>query len=193
MQEDILLQISNKLRELRKAQGITLQDVADNAGVTKSLVSQVENSRAVPSLLVLLNLIKAVGADLNSFFAAIDTTASTEKVIVKRRKEYTFFEKENATGFMYERVLSTTIGTQHVDVVLLTLQPGAQREMITTDALEMKYVINGEVEYLIADKTYHLSAGDSIYFDGREPHVPHNHASEAAVMLVFYFFGAAFG
>ena len=50
MQEDILFQISNKLKEVRKSKGVTLQEIADEAGVTKSLVSQIENSRTIPSL-----------------------------------------------------------------------------------------------------------------------------------------------
>ncbi len=51
MQEDILIQISNRLRELRKDKNITLQELADKAGVSKGLISQVENSRTIPSLL----------------------------------------------------------------------------------------------------------------------------------------------
>jgi transcriptional regulator with XRE-family HTH domain len=68
MQEDILLQISNKLKEVRKNKGVTLQEIANEAGVTKSLVSQIENSRTIPSLPVMLGLIKALDIDLNAFF-----------------------------------------------------------------------------------------------------------------------------
>ena len=68
MQEDILFQISNKLKEVRKGKGKTLQEIADDAGVTKSLVSQIENSRAIPSLPVMIGLIQALDIDLNIFF-----------------------------------------------------------------------------------------------------------------------------
>ncbi len=62
--DDIILQISQRLREVRKDRNSTLQEVADIAGVSNGLLSQVENSRTIPSLPVLFNLIKALGIDL---------------------------------------------------------------------------------------------------------------------------------
>jgi transcriptional regulator with XRE-family HTH domain len=53
MQEDIIIQISNRLKEIRKERNITLQELAEKAGITKSMLSQVENSRTIPSLNVL--------------------------------------------------------------------------------------------------------------------------------------------
>ena len=58
MQEDIIVQISNKLKEVRKDKNITLQELADSAGVSKGMLSQVENNRTIPSLTVFLNIIK---------------------------------------------------------------------------------------------------------------------------------------
>ncbi|MFZ8423189.1 helix-turn-helix domain-containing protein, partial [Staphylococcus aureus] len=37
MQEDIIIQITNKLKELRKEKNITLQELADSAGVSKGM------------------------------------------------------------------------------------------------------------------------------------------------------------
>ncbi len=95
MQEDIIIQISNRLKDIRKDKNITLQELAESAGVTKSMLSQVENSRSIPSLSVLLNLIKALDIDLNEFFKNINIQ-SQDKVILKKKEQYESFEKENA-------------------------------------------------------------------------------------------------
>ena len=48
MQEDIIVQITNKLKDIRKEKNITLQELAESAGVTKGMLSQVENNRTIP-------------------------------------------------------------------------------------------------------------------------------------------------
>ncbi len=188
MKEDILLQISKKLRDVRQEKNITLQEIADHSGVTKSLVSQVENSRTVPSLLVLMNLIKSLGIDLNDFFKDINLNPPEEKVIVKRPEQQVLFEKENAVGFEYHRILTTQLEKLHIDIVLLCVKPGATRPAISTNAYELKYMLSGEVEYQIGEKTYPLQTGDTLFFDGREPHVPVTKGEKPASMLVVYFF-----
>ena len=55
MQEDIIIQISKRLKDIRKEKDITLQQLADATGVSKGMLSQVENSRTIPSLTVLPN------------------------------------------------------------------------------------------------------------------------------------------
>jgi transcriptional regulator with XRE-family HTH domain len=137
MQEDIILQISNRLKDIRKEKNITLQELAESAGVTKSMLSQVENSRSVPSLGVLLNLIKALDIDLNEFFKNI-TLLYTDKVILKKKDDYQPFEKENATGFHYQRLFATTVHDYHIDFVLLRIEADAQRPMVETNAFEFK-------------------------------------------------------
>lgn len=189
MQEDIIIQISTKIKEKRKAKGITVQELADKAEVSKGLISQIENNRTVPSLLVLINIIRALNLDMNEFFNDINQQTQAARVLIKRKDEYQAFEKENAKGFLYKRVLTRNISAGPTDFVLLELKPGAKRsQIVKTDAYEYKYVIKGTVEYLINNEKYTLEAGDSIFFDGRLGHKPSNVGTDEALLLVVYFF-----
>lgn len=189
MQEDIIIQISTKIKEKRKAKGITVQELADKAEVSKGLISQIENNRTVPSLLVLINIIRALNLDMNEFFNDINQQTQTARVLIKRKDEYQSFEKENAKGFLYKRVLTRNIKGGPTDIVLLELKQGAKRnQIVKTDAYEYKYVIKGTVEYLINNEKYILETGDSIFFDGRLGHKPANVGTDDALLLVVYFF-----
>jgi len=62
------------------------------------------------------------------------------------------------------------------------------REKLITDAMEFKYIIEGSCSYQLDEKEYILEQGDSIFFDGRIPHVPINKNDTLCTMLVIYFF-----
>jgi transcriptional regulator with XRE-family HTH domain len=189
MTEDIIIQISNKIKEKRKAKGITIQELADKADVSKGLISQIENNRTVPSLLVLINIIRALNLDMNEFFNEIGTEQQSSKVIIKQEAAYQVFEKETAKGFLYKRVLTRSVKNYPVDIVILELKKGARRtQMVKTDAYEYKYIIQGKVEYQIENEKYILNTGDSLFFDGRLGHKPANIGDEDAKILVVYFF-----
>ena len=188
MQEDILIQISHRLKEVRTANKTTLQELADRAGVSKGLLSQIENSRTIPSLPVLINVIRSLGLDLNGFFDSIDFQKKSSGVILRKASEYQPFEKENANGFMYKRIMATTIKESHADFVLLKLKKGAKRGAVKTNAFEYKYLLEGKVEYTIGRKKYLMEAGDSLFFDARQPHHPANIGKSDALLLVVYFF-----
>lgn len=191
MQEDIIVQITNKLKEVRKEKNITLQELADNAGVTKGMLSQVENNRTIPSLTVFLNIIKSLQIDVNDFFKDINSLPATNKVIFKKKSQNQFFEKENAIGFSYQRLLSTTINDQHLDFVILTLQPNASRPMVSTDAYEFKLLLKGKVEYVIGNEVYVMEEGDTLLFDATVLHNPRNVGEGEAVLFVAYLFNKA--
>jgi len=189
MQEDILIQISNKIKGARKDKHTTVQELATKARVSKGLISQVENNRTIPSLPVLLAIIRALNLDLNDFFKDIIPLAKAPKVIIKKPSEYQKFEKENAKGFNYKRILTKDIKNLPIDIVLLELKRGARRAaMVHTEAYEFKYIIKGSVQYLIDGKKYRLEEGSSLFFDGRLGHTLSNAGKSDAQILVVYFF-----
>jgi transcriptional regulator with XRE-family HTH domain len=190
MQEDMIVQITTKLKDIRKEKNLTLQELADTAGVTKGMLSQVENNRTIPSLTVFLNIIKSLKIDINDFFQDFNTGGQASKVIFKKKTQYQPFEKENTIGYQYHRILSTTVDEYHVDFVLLTLMPNAQRAFVQTDAFEFKYMLKGKVEYTIGEEVFVMEAGDSIYFDATEPHNPKNIGEGEAQLLVLYIFNS---
>lgn len=187
MQEDMLVQITAKIKELRKEKNITLQELAEAAGVTKGMLSQVENNRTIPSLTVFLNIIKSLQIDINDFFQNF-TSAGDSKVIFKKKEGYKPFEKENRVGFHYQRILSSTVSDYHLDFVLLTLKPDAQSSLVETDAYEFKYLLSGKVEYIIGEEVFVMEAGDSIFFDATVPHNPKNLGDINAQLFVIYLF-----
>ncbi|WP_282635833.1 helix-turn-helix domain-containing protein [Sphingobacterium thalpophilum] len=188
MEDNTLFKISYKIKEIRKDKGITIQEVADRAGVSKGLISQIENNRTIPSLLVLINIISALNVDLNEFFKDFNSDLDSGPIIVRKKESYVPFEKESADGFLYKRIFSSAVDSSTMDIVLLELRPDAQRPMVETEAYEYKYMIKGRVEYMFQDRQVSLEEGDSIFFNGRLPHTPRNTDKENALMLIVYFF-----
>jgi transcriptional regulator with XRE-family HTH domain len=189
MQEDLLIQIGNKIKEVRKAKGITVQALADRAEVSKGLISQIENNRAIPSLPVLMKVILSLQINLPDFFEELRSVSGEAPVLIVKKSDYRTIQKEADKGFEYKRILTRTIAGGSTDIVLLELKKGASRKrLVHTEAYEYKYIIRGSLKYEIDGKEYLLDEGDSIFFDGRLGHRLSNPGTSNTLMLVIYFF-----
>jgi transcriptional regulator with XRE-family HTH domain len=189
MHEELLLLIGDKIKTRRNLKNITLEQLAQKAGVSKGLISQIENNRTVPSLPVLFNIIHCLEDNLRNFFEDMDDGASRSQILIVRKGQERHFTKEPVKGFTYKRILTRSIVSQATDVVLLELKKkAARRQMIRTDAFECKYMLKGSVEYQIDKETIVLYEGDTLFFDGRAAHRLRNIGDGDALILVFYFF-----
>ena len=189
MNEELLLLIGDKIKTRRTQKNITLEQLAQKAGVSKGLISQIENNRTVPSLPVLFNIIHSLEDNLPSFFEDLQNGSAGNHFLLVRAGQEKHFTKEPVKGFSYKRILTRSVASQATDVVLLELKKKAtRRQMIRTDAFECKYVLKGDIEYQIGKDTLLLHEGDTLFFDGREPHRLRNIGNGDATMLVFYFF-----
>jgi DNA-binding XRE family transcriptional regulator len=185
MHEELLLLIGDKIRTKRNQKNITLEQLARKAGVSKGLISQIENNRTVPPLPVLFNIIHSLEGNLRGFFEDMEDGFTKGQVLVVRKGQERHFTKEPVKGFTYKRILTRSIVSQATDVVLLELKKKAsRRQMIRTDAFECKYMLKGSVEYQIEKEMITLHEGDTLFFDGRAPHRLCNIGDGDALMLV---------
>ena len=134
MEDDILIQISNRIKDRRREKNMTVQELATLANVSKGLISQIENSRTVPSLIVLIEIIKSLDIDLNVFFKDIRHKGADFPLLIKRKNEYEHFEKEDAEGFNYQRIFTQSIKNSTIDIVILNLEQNASRPLVETQA-----------------------------------------------------------
>jgi DNA-binding XRE family transcriptional regulator len=93
MEQDILIQISNRIKERRREKNITVQELAIRANVSKGLISQIENSRTIPSLIVLIDIIKALEIDMNDFFKDIRSKSNYYPVLIRRKASMSILKR----------------------------------------------------------------------------------------------------
>lgn len=186
--QDYLIGIGKRIKEIRKGGKKTINEIAQRAEVTNGLISRIENGRTIPSLPVLLKIIAALDAEVVDFFGGMPQVNGTY-FVVSRKEANTSIEKEDdAVGFVYKYIFGKQLSALGFEAVLLEIRPNSSREKVTTDAYEFKYLISGECYYLIGEDEVCLKDGDSIFFDGRIPHVPQNRGAITCKMLVLYFF-----
>ena len=189
MNEELILLLGDKIKTKRTQKNVTLEQLANKAGVSKGLISQIENNRTVPSLPVLFNIIHSLDEDLKTFFEDMHDAANKGNVLIVRKGQEKVFGKEPVKGFSYKRILTRSIASQAIDVVLLELKKNAGRkQLISTDAYECKYIIKGQVEYQVEKEIFTLEEGDTLFFDGRGRHRLRNTGATEALILVFYLF-----
>ena len=186
--DNYLIGIGKKLKEIRKANKYTINQVASKAEVSNGLISKIENGRTIPSLPVLLTIIQALDVEIGEFFKTIPASGKSNYILCKKEDYNTIEKEEQAIGFEYRSIFSKQLNSCGFETVLLEVKPNSKREKVETDAFEFKYMISGECTYIIGEDEVLVQSGDSILFDGRIPHVPINKGSETCFMLVVYLF-----
>lgn len=77
------MNIGNKLKELRVQKGLTQEELADRAELSKGFISQLERDLTSPSIATLVDILQVLGTDLNEFFSE-----KTEEQIVFSSSDY---------------------------------------------------------------------------------------------------------
>lgn len=188
MQGNTIFKISSKIKEIRKNKSITIQELANKAGVSKGLISQIENNRTIPSLPVLINIISSLEIDMNKFFEDFSGPKEPGPVIVLKKENYSSLVLEKGTGSLYKRITDQDVGEGNMSVVLLELDPFKEESIVQQDAYIFKHIINGKAAIHLRNQVIELEAGDSIFLDGNMIRSTKNENEEKCIILITYFF-----
>ncbi|MDR2740769.1 MAG: XRE family transcriptional regulator [Treponema sp.] len=157
-----------KIRAVRERRGHTLREVAEAAGVSESLVSQIERNRVSPAIDTLLALADALDLDLEYLFEDYRRDRSVH--LVRRSGRMAFARP----GVLYERLAQLEgQGGDGIEAYCITIDPMAktQGREYGHPGWELGILEEGRGELTVGNATYTLEAGDSVSFRAESPHV----------------------
>jgi transcriptional regulator with XRE-family HTH domain len=169
----------------RKEQGLTLKELSEKTKLTAGLLSKIENFRTIPSLPVLVKIATALDVQPSKFLEGIGGSPQQKWLLIKK-EERLVVERENNTGFTYEKLLDTDSSGINLQSMIVTILPGATREKVTTEGDQFILILKGDIDFLLEHEKVVLSEGDFLFFDGNIEHVPQNSTNEPAVLLAVY-------
>lgn len=163
-----------RAQRLRRAQNLTLQQVADACGLAVSTISKIENSHLSPTYDVMLKLAQGLGTDLVALLDGADAPAPKPalagRLAVMRRADASAMD---AGPYIYEPI-TTQLKNARIDATLVTVtarDPAAFDAPIRHAGEELVYVLSGAVE-LHTDlyAPIRLNVGDSVHYDAVMAH-----------------------
>src|SRR5205823_3043826 len=98
-ESDLNQRIAERVRELRAAQGLSLDALAAKSGVSRSMISLIERGESSPTAAVLEKLAAGLGVTLASLFDASGAAAQTPSGPVARREDQPQWQ-DPASGYV---------------------------------------------------------------------------------------------
>jgi len=171
--EIIALNLGGQIHQLRLQKSMTLQNVSDLTGLSKPLLSQIENNIAAPPIATLLKISKAFNVNLGYFFQEpaaadrIDVLRKEDRFAVMRRVH----EETASVGYYYE-CLTHPMTNKHMEPFMVEIEPRAEEDLLFYQhrGEEFLFVLDGQLEFRGGEKIVQLEQGDSLYFDATISH-----------------------
>lgn len=163
--------IGRRVRELRVELGLTTAQLGDEAGLSKAMVSKIENARTSPSLHTLERLSGALGVPLTSLFRGLDE--EHEALHVPAGEGLKVVGRSTRAGHKYEFLGSSRGSYKRMEPMLITLEKETEVfPLFQHPGTEWIYMLAGEIEYGYGSARYALEPGDVLQFDGEIAHGP---------------------
>lgn len=161
---------------MRQVKGLTQEELASRADLTKGFISQVERNLTSLSVESLLAVLDALDEKPSAFF---DETF-VEKIVFKM-KDRVELEKEDVASF---QILVPAAQNRLMDPALVALKPGEKmEEEAPHEGEEFGFVLSGGVELSLGAKTYKLKRGECFYFRASMRHRIANRRKTRALVL----------
>ncbi|GAA5072551.1 transcriptional regulator with XRE-family HTH domain [Thermocatellispora tengchongensis] len=161
-----LSELGKRVQGLRAERRLTLQALAEAAGVSVSMLSSVERGEKAPTVVVLARIADGLGVPL----AVLVTAPDEDRVIVRRAAEQ---DVADEPGGWRRVILSPVVPGVNFEWIKVTLPPGCDAgdyPAYAPGSHEFIAVESGTVRLTVAGTPYELGAGDSLYFAADAPH-----------------------
>lgn len=170
--------LGERLRAARQSQGKTLEEVAQNANVTRSFLSQVERGVASPSLTTLRRIAAELGVPI---FLLLPQHVQPRNAIVHKSERQNLILPNSSTTY---QLLSPDLNRK-MEMIITALRVGCANyeEPFSHPGEECAFLLKGTVEIIVGEESFTLSEGDTLYFDATQPHRIVNLGSVTAEIL----------
>jgi len=160
-------EIGKRIKEFRKQNHLTLQDLADRTGYSKGYLSKVEKAQKAPPVSTLGVIAGELGVTVAGIIGEESIPDSISVVRKSERKLMAGSGKE--FGYSYE-ALANPYPNKLMEPFILYPSENITQNTFKHDGEEVLFILQGKLNFKYGDREILLEEGDAIYFDSGVPH-----------------------
>jgi transcriptional regulator with XRE-family HTH domain len=183
---DIDIRLGSRIRELRIERNLTLDALAQRAGVSRAMLSRIERGESSPTAQLLNKICGALDITLSRLFAGTETPASP---LIRRQNQPVWRDPE--TGYLRRAVSPPHTGSA-VDITEIEFPAHAvvtfdNRRVAAAD--QHIWVFDGTLEVSVGADSFRLHSGDCLLMRFGQPTVMRNPTGRAVRYAVIVHHG----
>ncbi|MFD1040204.1 helix-turn-helix domain-containing protein [Virgibacillus byunsanensis] len=161
--------IGQKFKEARLRNKKTQQQIADECGISKSLLSKIENGQTSSAVATLSKICESLDVPLSW---VLDGHPETDLMVLAKTDRQFKVGDENM-GYSFELLANRSrFSSIEPTIVHVTPKDTNQRvEPYTHSQDEFIYILEGSISLLYDGEKRHMEQGDTAYFKGKNPHL----------------------
>lgn len=160
------LNIGDRIRILRIGQKRTLQEIADASELSRSMISKIENNKAIPSVAALVKIAKALGTNISGL---LEQNEFLNAIVTPRQKAVDNLASTDKGYLIYP--YASDYHEKKMQPFLFVARKGeVQAHEVSHEGEEFIYIIRGQMKMQVGDAEYTLQSGDSLYFNSLQKH-----------------------
>jgi transcriptional regulator with XRE-family HTH domain len=163
--------IGNHVRTRRKELGLGVGQLAERSGISKGMLSKIENAQTSPSLSTIERLAAALDMPVTALFRGL--AEERDAVFVKAGSGPEIVRQGTRAGHTYQLLGSLRGPHKRVEPLLVSLtEPAEVFPLFQHPGIEILYMLAGRLEYSYGTQSYLMEPGDTLQFEGDIPHGP---------------------
>ena len=164
--KDIVPRLGRLIKLYREKTGQNQSDIAVKAGISISMLSQIERGVVSPSIDTLVMVCEALGMNPSELFTRLSLKSPVRIHHPDERL------KMRSGGIRYEQLITTSDSAYPAELCLIEVKPGNKTVLSKHghEGVEMGFVLSGTGVLIIDGSEYVVKGGDSISFNSNHPH-----------------------
>ena len=166
--------LGNTIRQMRLDHNLTIAAVSERAGISRGMLSKIENSLTATSLETLEKIANALGVTLAKLFQNYNLPRGAAQ-LVKKGEGMEVVRRGTSVGHTYQLLAYDQGPHKTFEPFLISLEDSLEQfPAFEHPGTEFIHMLEGVLEYRVGEETFVLNSGDSLTFRGEIPHRPEN-------------------
>ncbi|MCL6445252.1 MAG: XRE family transcriptional regulator [Alicyclobacillus sp.] len=163
------MEFGTNVKRMRKQKGLTLGQLSEKSGVSRSMLSQIERGEKNPTIQVACQIAEALDTTLSELLGEHERR---ETIVIRKGQRLVY--RDESSGFE-RHLLSPAFPSKGVEFILNIVPPGKESGTFPAHRAGVKEFIviaKGKLRVVIGDTemTIELAEGDSMYFEADVSH-----------------------
>ncbi len=169
------MDIGKRIKELRVKNNLTQEELASRCELSKSFLSQLENNLTTPSLPTLMNIVEALGINMETFFKE----EKNEKISFDENDYFVSEQEDYKINWIVPNAQKNSM-----EPIIIEIKPsGMSQVMEPHEGEEFGYVLSGRVVLVNGDQELTVKKGSTFYINGDKEHYLRNDSSHDCQVL----------